>query len=125
MDNERKEITVELGVFGIVLTGTEIIKLGDRDSYTGGAITSELLDTCSHCNDPACEMECPNYQEYCSDRDLDCQIEKQQEGIDFRKHRAVGKAIESMVFSHWCAGIDVTTPAYKYGIESAYFYCLN
>lgn len=114
-----KEVKVELGVFGIVLTGTES-DIENNCAYDNGTITSDLLETCSYCNDPACEMECMEYQEHCSDRDMDCQIEKQKEGQEFRLHRAAAHAVESMVLAHWCAGVDVTTPAYKEGIETTF-----
>lgn len=122
MDDEQ--ITVELNVHGIVLTGFES-DIENYCAYDGGTVTSDLLETCPHCNDPACEMDCPEYKEYATDRDTSIVAQRLEERTEFQKHRAAAHTIESMVLAHWCAGVDVTDPAYKEGIETTYLAIAN
>ncbi len=118
-DFTPQEVKVELDVFGIVLTGTE----SDIESECvyDGHITSDLKETCWHCNDPDCMMECPDYNEYCSDRDMDCQLEKEKEGRQFRVRRLAAEMLEDFVLISWSQGIDVTTSEFKKVVETLYY----
>jgi len=102
--------TIKLPCFGIVVTLTD---------DGNGSITSDLKETCPYCNDPACDMNCPDFGEHCSDRDKEEQIRKQSEMYEFLCHRAAQDALESMILAHAIAGIDIETPAYIEGIETA------
>lgn len=42
-----------------------------------------------------------------------------------RKYNSAMDGIEAMIIGHACAGIDIETPAYKQGIESAVEACIN
>lgn len=106
---ESGERTIELPCYGIIVNLT-----GD-----GGAdITSDMAETCPYCNDPACDMGCPDFGEHCSDRDKDEQLRKSNERFEFLRHRAAIDALESLILAHAGAGIDITTPAYIEGIET-------
>jgi hypothetical protein len=87
--------------------------------WLGGSISSDLKEICPHCNDPKCEMDCPQFGEYCTDRDTDIVAQKEKERIDFQRHRAAIDALESLILGHACAGIDVESPAYLEGIDTA------
>jgi hypothetical protein len=100
---------IKLPSFGITISLT-----GDG----GGSIISDLKETCPYCKDPDCTMNCFEFQEHCSDRDLEAQQVKQSERYEFLCHRAAVDALESMVLAHAVAGIDVESPAYLEGIET-------
>lgn len=103
--------TIKLPCFGIEITFA---------SKKGGAsITSDMKETCPYCFDPNCDMDCPEFMEHCSDRDMDMQMDKQAERYEFLCHRAAVDAIESMILGHAIAGIDIDSPAYIEGIETA------
>ncbi len=87
--------------------------------YGGGNIASCLKETCPHCQDPRCDFDCPDAGEYVSDRDMDCQNDKQEEITGNRHYNYACDAIESMVLAHAIAGVNIDTPAYIEGIESA------
>jgi len=101
---------IKLPCFGIVVNLT-------KDG--GGSISSDLKETCSYCKDPSCDMNCQEFQEHCSDRDLDAQQDKQSERYEFLCHRAAIDALESMILGHAVAGVDIESPAYIEGIETA------
>ena len=64
-------------------------------------------------------MDCEEFQEHCSDRDFSIQLDKQAERYEFLCHRAAVDAIESIILGHGVAGIDIDSPAYIEGIETA------
>ena len=114
MEGKEKEAvypkTIELPCYGI-----KVILIDDG----GGSISSDMKETCPYCDDPNCEMDCEQFQEHCSDRDMDEQQEKQAERYEFLCHRAAVDALESIILGHAIAGIDVASPAYMEGIETA------
>lgn len=108
--------TIKLDCFNI------IIELGDHGF---GTITSDLPEICSYCNSADCDMTCPDALEYISDRDPEEFRLKSEQALNFRVYNSAMHAIESLILAHACAGIDVTTPAYVEGIESAFDGCSN
>jgi hypothetical protein len=117
---ETDDQVITLPCFGItiILLDPELHALV-ANRYGGGSITSDLKETCPYCEDPDCMMDCPDFGEYCSDRDKDEQSRKENERYEFLAHRAAADTIESMVLSHAVAGIDIESPAYIEGIETA------
>lgn len=87
---------IKLPCFGIV------VELEDEDkelkgTFNGGNVTSDLKET---------PVDISDIQEiHCYNSAMD--------------------AIESLILGHACAGIDITTPAYIEGIESAVQGCVN
>lgn len=120
LEYPSKDKTIKLPCYGIVveLTDLELHAL-TPNRYNGGSITSDLKETCSYCNDPDCDMGCFDFQSHCSDRDLAQQQRKEAERHEFLAHRAAVDAIESIILGHACAGIDIESPAYIEGIETA------
>jgi len=102
--------TIELPCYGIVVDLT-----GDG----GGSISSDVKEVCEHCKDPECDMDCMDFGEYCSDRDMEAQQKKQEERDGFVAYNGGVDAITSMILAHAIAGIDIETPAYIEGIETA------
>jgi len=116
-----EEKTIELPCYGIVVTLTDIeLHALTPNRYGGASITSDMHETCPYCNDPACDMNCPDFQEHCSDRDLVEQQRKLNERYEYLCHEAAIHAIEAMIMGHAGAGIDITTPAYMEGIETVH-----
>ncbi len=64
-------------------------------------------------------MDCPDYGEYCTDRDTDYFRDKANERNSFVAFNGGVDVITSMVLAHVMAGIDIETPAYIEGIETA------
>lgn len=87
----------------------------------GGQITSDMKEICPYCKSPDCDMDCMEFGEHCSDRDIDEQVRKQAERYEFLCHRTSIDAVESMILGHAIAGLDIGTPAYIEGIET----CMN
>ena len=88
--------TIKLPCYGIVV---------ETDGEGGGSITSDLRETMIFCNDPN------NLQE------------QEDERQSFENYNTAMDAIESVILGHARAGIDITTPAYIEGIESAVQVC--
>jgi hypothetical protein len=105
------EHTIKLPCYGIIVTLSS-----DKG---GAAITSDMQETCPYCKDPACDMDCPDFMEHCSDRDIGIQQTKEAERYEFLCHRAATDALESIILGHAGAGIDIESFAYIEGIETA------
>ena len=103
---------IKLPCFGIIVTLSS-----DKG---GAAVTSDMKETCSYCKDPACDMDCPQFQEHCSDRDLEEQQRKQAERYEFLAHRAAVDALESIIMAHAGCGVDIASNDYVAGIETAW-----
>ena len=85
--------TIKLPCYGIVV---------ETDEEGGGSIISDLHEDYSGCcNDPN------NLRE------------QEDEKKEIENYNIAMDAIESLILGHACAGIDITTPAYIEGIESA------
>ncbi len=86
--------TIKLPCFGIVveLTDEELHAI-TPNRYNGGSITSDL-------------HESPTDRSY----------EEKKLASDYN---IMMDALESIILAHACAGIDITTPAYLEGIETA------
>jgi hypothetical protein len=115
-----KEKTIKLPCYGIVVELTDLeLHAITPNRYNGGSISSDMQETCSYCEDADCDMGCTDFFEHCSDRDFGVQLTKQAERYEFLCHRAAVDALESIILGHACAGIDISTPAYIEGIETA------
>jgi hypothetical protein len=85
----------------------------------GGAVTSDLIESCPYCGYLSCNMECPEAMEALSDRDPAIVKDKTEELSEFRCTKAAFDAIQNVVLAHAVAGIDIESPAYLEGIETA------
>jgi hypothetical protein len=108
--------TINLDEFGITIELTE---------DGGGIISSTLKDICPYCLNSCCDFDCENAFEWASDRDIDCQIDKNQELQDARIYNSRIDAIESMILAHAIAGVSVDSSAYIEGIQTAINACAN
>ena len=110
--------TIKTGCHGIVVTLTDPeLHALTPNRYNGGSITSDLHEAC-----PICErVEC--IREDCAGaRDGG---ESLEEYDNRQRYNDMMDGIEAMILGHACAGIDITTLAYKEGIESAVQGCAN
>lgn len=105
-----QEKIIELPCYGIVISLT-----GDGS----GSITSDIKESCSYCQEFDCNMDCHEFQKHCFCKEWDKLQEKQSERIEFLCHRAAADALESIILGHAVAEVDVSTPAYLEGIETA------
>lgn len=83
----------------------------------GGSITSDLQrETCPYCGMADCCFSCDESQA-CG---LNANDDDPADGVAGRlKFNGALDAVESLVLAHACAGIDVNSPAYLEGIETA------
>ncbi len=88
------------------------------DRWGSGTITSDMKEVCKYCKDSDCLMDCVDFGEHCTDRDPDEFHRKNDEGIQFRRHRGMIDVLESLTLHHAVAGVDIETPAYIEGIET-------
>jgi len=94
--------------------------------HSGGTIeTSGLKEECPHCNEVSCEGDCFDALEHIQDRDLDERNRKQKEVNNRNIFNGMMDTIESMILAHAVAGIDVCSPAYVEGIETAVQTCAH
>lgn len=105
------EKTIKLPCFGIEVTLT---------GNGGSAITSDLKETCSYCDDPTCDMGCIQFKEHCSDRDIDEFHRKKLERYEFLAHRAAADTIESFVMACAGSGVDIESLAFIEAVETTY-----
>ena len=85
----------------------------------GSVLHSSLKEICQYCHEVECEMDCPEFGEYCTDRDPDCSNTKADERKGFLFYNGGVDAIESMILSHAVAGIDIESESYQDGIQAA------
>lgn len=98
--------TIKLPVCNIELTLT-----GDE----GGSITSELeREVCPSCGQADCCFSCDGSQGADENNK-----ETEAEVASRLKYNGALDGIEAMILAHASAGIDVASPAYLYGIETA------
>jgi len=91
------ETVLRLTCFGIVVTltpGPKQTVNPDTPPLMGGTITSDLEEPCD------CDYADAGYCPPCA-------------------YNEAMNGIEALILGHACAGIDITTPAYLQGIESA------
>jgi len=95
--------------------GDIVLVLFDEDEhgrFGGGSISTNLKSVCPYCDDKNCDMDCPDYGEHCSDRDMDKQREKEEEGVEFRLFNSAIDGVESFILSQACVGMDVESDRY-------------
>lgn len=52
-------------------------------------------------------------------------LKTEGDNLEDREYNAAMDGIESLILAHACAGIDITTPEYIVGIETAVHGCAN
>jgi len=107
---------IETGCYGIVV---ELTVAGSA------SVTSDMKEVCPHCHHPLCDFDCPLANKWATIKDAMSYKEKKEELESNRLYNYAMDALESMILGHACAGIDITTPAYIEGIESAVQGCAN
>lgn len=98
--------TITLPCFGIELTV-------DEENPGGGSIESDLeREKCPSCGLYDCCFNCDGStgaDDACKDHDVELRL----------SYNGAMDGIEALVLAHACAGIDVESPAYLEGIETA------
>jgi len=113
----EKEKSITLSTHNIVITVTDVIYDGSI-KYGGGTIQSSLKEICEHCNDSRCDFDCPDAQEWASDRDVDECNNKLDELASNRSYNYACNGIEAMVLGHAIAGEDIESASYLEGLET-------
>jgi len=102
----EKEIITD--VYGIVVNLIE----------GAGSIMSDLKEVCPYCGHPYCYFDCDQSK-------YDNGQETEEDACSRRYYNSAMDGIESIILSHAIAGIDITTPEYKEGIETAVQGCAS
>jgi len=87
--------------------------------YGGGSIASNLKMSCGHCGSADCDWDCPDAQEWASDRDVDFYQDKNAELESNKSYNYACDGIESMILGHAIAGVIIDSPEYLEGVEAA------
>ena len=113
------ETVIKLNIYGIVVALTDLeLHAIKPNRYGGGSITSDLKESCPICEGRNCYRDCPT--EFAKDKIED--EDDMESRLDFNKRM---DALESIILGHACAGIDIESPAYIEGIETAVEGCAN
>lgn len=96
--------TINLPVHGIVVEY-------DEESPGKGSITCspDIYETCPKCGQKDCVYQC----------DESHMAESEDEVSKRYQHNGAVDGITSMILAHACAGINIESPAYLEGIETA------
>ncbi len=110
---------IRLSAYKINITLNNIIYDGSV-RWRGGSLTSEMKVVCEHCHDPKCDFDCVEVQEWARiDMDAMGTKAKMEELEGNRNYNYGCDAIESMVLAHAIAGVNVESPGYLEGLETA------
>ncbi|MCE9554679.1 MAG: hypothetical protein K8T91_15085 [Planctomycetes bacterium] len=105
-----KKRTIPLDAFGIKIT-----LAGNQ-----GTIRSDLeRQVCPFCGLPDCCYHCDEAAAGGFGKEAEKIAESEAEIVDRLKFNGALDAVESLVLARACAGIDVNSPAYLEGIETA------
>lgn len=91
----------------------------------GGSIDFPLKEYCTFCGEGDCMNDCPKASEHISDRDPDCQADKEEELKSRLSFNSMIDGISSLVLAQAIAGIDVESPAYVEALEGVVEACGN
>lgn len=101
-------VTAALGIHGI-----RVSVIGNTPLAGGGVMCDEdLYEFCPHCKTKDCVAETPGR----------CHRANKRATVVRMKHNASIDAILNLILSHAVAGVDIETPAYLEGIETALMY---
>jgi len=103
---------IELPIYGIRL---------ELNTNGAGTITSDpMYETCAGCGQPSCLYQCDasHIKEDSHQNGFD-ELESEEEVGGRLAFNGAVDGIMSVVLAHACAGIDIESPAYLEGIETA------
>lgn len=109
--------TIKLPCYGITITLTD--PNGDY-RYKGGTITyDEQKEVCPHCNKDDCCFECfGSLADFSPEEQV--KGDRHEDNPVYRlQYNGAIDGITSLILAHACAGINVESPAYLEGIETA------
>lgn len=123
MDIPDHPTWVDVPCHGIILDLEPQAETGgqNRRGYDGGSIVaSDLKEKCPHCEKQSCVGHCQEIREIFNKETSAIRVTDIKEEIRKRNlFNAVMDGFESIILSHAVAGIDVTSPAYLEGLETA------
>lgn len=107
--------TIELPIHGIVVEY-------DDENPGGGSITCspDLYETCPKCGQKDCLYQCDESQAEYQNNDDGSGPEDENVVASRHQYNGAVDGITSMILAHVCAGIDIESPAYLEGIETAF-----
>ena len=87
--------------------------------WRGGSLTSGIKVVCEHCHDPKCYFDCVEATKWATIKDAMSCKEKMEELEGNRNYNYACDAIESIVLAHAQAGVNVESPGYLEGLDTA------
>jgi len=118
-DENEKHITLPCFSIKVILVERDH-NYSLREVWLSGSITSDLKEVCEHCNDINCELNCPDYNEWASDRDEGVVLQRIEDKNEWIAHRAAADTLESFILNAAIAGIPIEEPAFVEAIESTH-----
>ena len=103
------EKNIELPCYGIRLS---LSRKSDAEPWGGSIESPQLKDPCPYCK----RLDCDGY---CLESRGGMSEETEEERDSRILYNAAIDGIESLILAHACAGIDVESPAYLEGLETA------
>jgi hypothetical protein len=96
-----------------------LVHLGEPDAdavteaYKGGRLEGGFeRATCPCCDQADCHFDCDGSK-------AEDSPETEEEALERARHNAGLDALEGLILAHAIAGIDITTPAYLEGVQTA------
>lgn len=114
----NKDGLITLPTHNILVTLVDPIHDGSV-RYGGGSIQSCLKETCPHCQDTNCDFDCPESFKWQNIKDAMSALDKRAELESNRNYNYACDAIEALILAHAVAGVNIESPAYIDGLESA------
>ena len=109
-----KKKTIKLPIGNIIME----LSIND-DGQWGGIITSDLKEKCPCCKNIDC-YDFKHYEDYNKQEDISYNDTSIALIIkELYLFNSITNGIESVILAHACAGIDIESPAYLEGIETA------
>lgn len=102
-----------------ILVTLEDVKYDGSVRYGAGTITSSMKETCPYCKDTNCDFDCPESFKWQNIKDTMTSLDKRAELESNRNYNYACDALEALILAHAVAGVNVESPAYLEGLETA------
>lgn len=109
---------IRLSAYKMEITLNDIVYDGSI-RWNGGSLTSEIKVLCEHCRDPRCYFDCVESSTWATIEDALTSREKMEELEGNRNYNYACDVIESIVLAHAQAGVNIESPGYLEGLETA------
>lgn len=111
-----EEKVIKLPVYGIEVTLYEPDITSIK--WMSGVIESDLQENCPYCDQSGCYLHCDESQAG-GFQENEEDLETEDEMYERAEYNKMMDALESLILGHACAGVNIESPGYLEGIETA------